>query len=58
MVRIADGLCSSVAGIDSVIVSKDIRLNSVLFVPKLDYNLLSIGKLTRDLKCITKFSTN
>ena len=38
-VRIADGSVSPVAGIGSVIISKDIRLNSVLFVPKLDYNL-------------------
>ena len=57
-VRIADGTCSFVVGIGLVIISKDIRLNSVLFVPKLDYNLLSISKLTRDLKRITKFSTN
>ena len=28
----------------------------MLFVPKLEYNLLSISKLTKDLNCITKFS--
>ncbi|PKA63925.1 Retrovirus-related Pol polyprotein from transposon TNT 1-94 [Apostasia shenzhenica] len=31
---------------------------SVLYVPKLDCNLLSISKLTRDLKCVTKFYSN
>ena len=57
-VRIADGTYSDVMGIGSVIISKEIKLNSVLFVPNLDYNLLSISKLTKDLNCITKFSSN
>lgn len=55
-VRIADGSCSKVAGVGSVVISKDITLNSVLFIPKLSYNLLSISKLTQDLGCIAKFS--
>lgn len=29
----------------------------MLYVPNLFYNLLSIGKLTKDLNCITKFSS-
>ena len=58
MVQIADGSSSSIAGIGSVIISKDIRLDSVLFVPKLDCNLLSISKLAKDMNCITKFSLN
>ena len=33
-------------------------LQSVLHVPNLDYNLLSISKLTKDLNCITKFSSH
>ena len=57
-VRIANGLFSTVDGIGLVILSKDIRLHFVLFVPKLEYNLLSISKLTKDLNCITKFSPN
>ena len=57
-VRIADGTHSSVAGISSVVISKEIKLHSVLFVPNLDYNLLSISKLTKDLECIIRFSSN
>lgn len=48
---------SEVTGIGSVIISKEITLKSVLFVPDLDYNLLSISKLTKDLNCVTKFSS-
>nr|KYP71370.1 hypothetical protein KK1_010629 [Cajanus cajan] len=55
-VRIADGTLSKVMGKGSVIISQNITLNSILYVPKLDYNLLSISKLTRDLKCVTKSS--
>ena len=47
--RIADGSLSKVAGTGSVRVSKNITLDSVLLVPKLNCNLLSISKLTRDL---------
>ena len=57
-VWIADGSFSIMASIGSVIISKEIRLDSVLFVPKLDYNLLSISKITKDLNCVTKFSQN
>nr|KYP58512.1 hypothetical protein KK1_013922 [Cajanus cajan] len=41
-VRIADGTLSKVMGKGSVIISQNITLNSVLYVPKLDCNLLSI----------------
>ncbi|GAV70451.1 UBN2_3 domain-containing protein [Cephalotus follicularis] len=47
-VRIVDGTLSNVAGIGTIMVSKDIILNSILFVPKLTCNLLSISKFTRD----------
>ena len=57
-VRIADGSFSVVVGIGSVIISRDTRLDFVMFVPKLDYNLLSISKITKDLNCVTKFSKN
>jgi len=33
-------------------------LNSILHVPKLDCNLISISKLTRDLNCVAKFFPN
>lgn len=43
-------------GIGNFIISKDITLNDVLFVPKFSCNLLSINKMTRDYNCIAKFS--
>lgn len=52
-VRIADGTASKVAGKDSVIITKDITLDSVLHVPKLNCSLLSICKLTKNLKNFT-----
>lgn len=57
-VRIADGTHSKVMGKGSVIISPHITLESVLYVPELDCNLLSISKITRDLKCVAKFSDN
>lgn len=57
-VRIADGTLSKVMGKSPVIISQNITLSSVLYVHNLDCNLLSINKLTKDLKCITKFSPN
>ena len=54
-VRIADGILSRVFGTGSVIISKDITLRSMLYVPKLDCNLLSISRLAQDLNCVTKF---
>ena len=45
-VRIADGTLSRVFGTGSVIISKDITLHSVFYVPKLDCNLLSINLKT------------
>ncbi|RVW76743.1 Retrovirus-related Pol polyprotein from transposon TNT 1-94 [Vitis vinifera] len=56
-VRIADGSLSKVAGTGSVVLSRDLTLNSVLFVPNLDCNLLSISKLTKEKRCITNFSS-
>nr|KYP34890.1 hypothetical protein KK1_044101 [Cajanus cajan] len=50
-IRLADGTLSKVMGKGSSIISQNITLNSILYVPKLDCNLLSISKLTRDLKC-------
>ena len=57
-IRIADGSFSAVAGTGSIELTKDIHLSTVLYVPKLDCNLLSISKLTRDLNCMTKFCSN
>ena len=46
------------AGTGSINLTQDLPLSSVLYVPKLDCNLLSISKLTRDLNCVTKFYPN
>ncbi|RVW57066.1 Retrovirus-related Pol polyprotein from transposon TNT 1-94 [Vitis vinifera] len=56
-VRIADGSLSKVAGTGSVVLSRDLTLNSVLLIPNLDCNLLSISKLTKEKRCITNFSS-
>ncbi|RVW83231.1 Retrovirus-related Pol polyprotein from transposon RE1 [Vitis vinifera] len=54
-VHIADGSKSKIAGTGSIKLTKDLYLDSVLHVPNLDCNLLSISKLARDLQCVTKF---
>ena len=55
--QIADGSLSKVVDTGSVVLSKDLTLNSVLLVPNLDCNLSSISKLTKEKKCITNFSS-
>lgn len=46
---------SSVAGKWSIKISNSITLKSILNVPNLSCNLLSIGKLTKDSTCSAKF---
>ena len=55
-VRIADGSCSRVDGIGTITISPSLVLNSVLYIPKLDCNLLSVSKLSSDLNCEVKFA--
>ncbi|RVW90323.1 Retrovirus-related Pol polyprotein from transposon RE2 [Vitis vinifera] len=57
-VHIADGSKSKIARTGSIKLTKELYLDSVLHVPNLDCNLLSISKLARDLQCITKFYPN
>nr|CAN82240.1 hypothetical protein VITISV_044199 [Vitis vinifera] len=57
-VHIADGSQSKIVGTGSIKLTKDLYLDSVLHVPNLDCNLLSISKLARDLQCVTKFYPN
>ena len=57
-VRIADRSLSKVAGTGSVVISKNLTLDSLLLVPNLDCNLLSVGKLTHEKNCLTKFFPN
>ena len=56
MVRIADGSLFKAVGIGSAVISQKLILKSVLSVPKLTCNLLSVSELTRDLKCVANFS--
>ncbi|KZV49361.1 hypothetical protein F511_10901 [Dorcoceras hygrometricum] len=55
-IRIADGSLSPIAGIGSITISKTLTLHDVLHVPNLSCNLLSVSKLTTDLKCCVLFS--
>ncbi|XP_073016671.1 uncharacterized protein [Primulina eburnea] len=57
-VRIADGSFNSIARIGDIKLSLTITLSNVLHVPKLSCNLISISKLTQDLKCQAKFSNS
>lgn len=57
-IQIVDGTLSKVIDTSFVIISKNITLDFVLYVPKLDCNLLSISKLTRDLRCVAIFFPN
>ena len=44
--KIADGSFSIVAGKSSIVVAKGLILESVLHLPNLSCNLISVGKLT------------
>ncbi|KAL5816220.1 hypothetical protein ACOSQ3_024598 [Xanthoceras sorbifolium] len=57
-VKIADGSLSKVEGTGSITISPNLTLHHVLLVPSLDCSLLSVSKLTNDLKCVAKFSVN
>ena len=50
-IRIADGSFSPIAGKGLIKLSEKIDLKSVLHVPKLACNLLSVSKLSRDSNC-------
>ena len=55
-VKIVDGTITSVAGKGSIHLSDNLVLYSVLHVPNLACNLVSINKLTQDLNCTANFS--
>jgi len=57
-IKIVDGSLSRVVGTGSITLSKEHTLNSILLVPNLDCNLLSISKLTNDHNYLAKFSNN
>ena len=55
-VKKTNGSLCAVAGTCFIEICPNIILNSVLHVPKLSYNLISISKLTREQNCIASFS--
>lgn len=54
-VRIVDGSLSKVTGTCSVVLSKDLTLNSIIPAPNLECNLLSISKVTKENMCVINF---
>ncbi|CAN1848896.1 hypothetical protein LINPERHAP1_LOCUS39102, partial [Linum perenne] len=54
-VKVADGSYASIAGKGNIALSNDPTLSSVLHVPKLTCNLLSIPKLTSESNCTVHF---
>lgn len=54
-VRIADDSFSSIASKGLIKISKSIDLQSVLHIPKLTGNLLSVNKLSKDSNCRITF---
>ena len=57
-ITIANGTSVSIRGQGTVILSPNITLQKVLHVPNLSANLVSIHRLTNDLNCHAKFSSN
>ena len=53
-IHVYDGKMSPTVGQGTICVS-NLVLKSMLYVPKLTYNLLSISKLTKDMNCIVTF---
>lgn len=53
-----DGSLSAIAGKGSIAISNKLTLQNVLHVPNLSCNLLSVSKLTCDLKCCANFLSN
>ena len=53
---VANGTLATVAGLGNIHITPTLILKDVLHVPKLSANLISIQKLTHDLKCYAIFS--
>ena len=54
-VKFDDGSYSLVAGIRTITINPEISLQSVLHVPKLSCNLISISKITKEFGCMVNF---
>lgn len=57
-VKIADGILLPIIHVESINLSPDLKLDSVLCLPKFDCNFLSIAKSIRDLNCSVAFYPN
>lgn len=57
-VKIADGTLSPIAGIGTITLTNYLSLKSVLHVPSLNFNLISVSKFTTDNSCLAKFSSS
>ena len=55
IISTANGNTSPIIGEGSLTLTDTLNLDSVLFVPSLDYNLLSISQITVALSCIVIF---
>ena len=54
-VTLADGLQSCVLGSDTIFLTPSLSLSSFLSLPNFSFNLISVSKLTRALKCYISF---
>ena len=55
IVTLADGSHSCVLGLGTIVPTSSIPLTSVLSLPNFSFNLMSVSKLTRALKCYISF---
>ena len=55
-ITVANGSLATVVGFEDIYITPTLILKNVLHVPKLSANLVSIEKLTYDLKCYAIFS--
>ena len=53
----ANGISSPIEGVGTISLSPSLSISDVLFVPKLNCNLLSVSKLTKSHSCAALFYT-
>ena len=58
MITLVNGSQTMAKGIGSACPLPSVPLTFVLYIPNCPFNLISISKLTRDLKCLITFSDN
>ena len=54
-VMVADGSTCNIVGSGTVKTTTTITLSSILSLPKLTFNLISVTRITRDLNCYVSF---